>query len=109
MRISDWSSDVCSSDLQPPQAGPARPDGRTRWSCLNRPFAMPEPVHAWKFLNQPIFAQATATNPAKKRLRVFGGLGGECFAPLERLDRSEERRVGKNSGRTCITRWSPYH
>src|SRR3546814_17636664 len=73
MRISDWSSDVCSSDLaflprarstsrqaslgdrcrsgrpdQLPQAGPARPDGRTRWSCQNRPFAMPEPVHAWK-------------------------------------------------------------
>src|SRR3546814_1158514 len=47
---------------------------------------MPEPVHAWKFLNQPIFAQETATNPAKKRLRVFGGLGGECFATLERLD-----------------------
>src|SRR3546814_4072409 len=91
MRISDWSSDVCSSDLaflprarstsrqaslgdrcrsgrpdQLPQAGPARPDGRTRWSCLNRPFAMPEPVHAWKFLNQPIFAQETATNPAKR-------------------------------------------
>src|SRR3546814_10880131 len=33
MRISDWSSDVCSSDLQGRQAGrhrPCRPDGRAR-------------------------------------------------------------------------------
>src|SRR3546814_12377818 len=96
---------------------------------------MPEPVHAWKFLNQPIFAQETATNPAKKRLRVFGGLGGECFATLERLDQirrwicvpfahgwplrsppgwrcpplqsSDTRRVGEEGAVPCRYRRSP--
>src|SRR3546814_16182912 len=35
----------------------------------------------------------------------FGADGGEDAAPL----RSEERRVGKECGSTCRSRWSPYN
>src|SRR3546814_18460414 len=35
-----------------------------------------------------------------------GGAGDAEKAPFER---SEERRVGKESGSTCRSRWSPYH
>src|SRR3546814_4029794 len=33
MRMSDWSSDVCSSDLRPPVPGPARRDRGQARSC----------------------------------------------------------------------------
>ena len=29
--------------------------------------------------------------------------------PVENIARSEERRVGKECGCVCISRWSPYH
>src|SRR3546814_12156929 len=40
MRISDWSSDVCSSDLSPPRrrTWPARPNS-TPWSPISRASA----------------------------------------------------------------------
>src|SRR3546814_14759430 len=34
---------------------------------------------------------------------------GKIFAWREYLDRSEERRVGKECVSTCRSRWSPYH
>src|SRR3546814_9939073 len=86
MRISDWSSDVCSSDLlqrqcrhhaQLEEQGLGRKAGRDRVApcCLLRP-------------------------PGRDRRRV----------PEEGpLGRSEERRVGKECVSTCRSRWSPYH
>src|SRR3546814_2171357 len=46
MRISDWSSDVCSSDLQPPQRASAHPHRRAWY----RPEDPPTParVRAWR-------------------------------------------------------------
>jgi CTP:molybdopterin cytidylyltransferase MocA len=32
-----------------------------------------------------------------------------CIKALARIDRSEERRVGKECRRLCRSRWSPYH
>src|SRR3546814_15843043 len=34
---------------------------------------------------------------------------GYAVDPLDLLERSEERRVGKECGSTCRSRWSPYH
>src|SRR3546814_1040175 len=46
MRISDWSSDVCSSDLRPPHRAPACPArggaGRKRGRCGGRTSAASE-------------------------------------------------------------------
>src|SRR3546814_10322267 len=79
MRISDWSSDVCSSDLQ----AAAR-----LFDALHQADASAAP------------AIAVASIPAE-------GLGVAINDRLKR--RSEERRVGKECVSTCRSRWSPYH
>src|SRR3546814_1370299 len=98
MRISDWSSDVCSSDLG---HGPLRAD---------RPHDVEHvvdvlQVHAQAFqpvgdLAQHRFAFDTAG------LLEISELGD--FHAVE-PDRTEERRVGKECVSTCRSRWSPYH
>src|SRR3546814_16523761 len=83
MRISDWSSDVCSSDLQ-------TTDNRQR--CVE-----------CAFLKQPCFVVA---QPNVGCTAVFCCL----FDPRQRIEyRSEERRVGKECVSTCRSRWEPYH
>src|SRR3546814_6476041 len=86
MRISDWSSDVCSSDLQP-RTAPAASDSAgfatTRLGSKNR--VTPRPSQA---------AQAP-----------IGELNENKRGSSSR---SEERRVGKECVSTCRSRWSPY-
>src|SRR3546814_15620244 len=105
MRISDWSSDVCSSDLW---------TGKSRWRCRSRRFAAvrgPEPESAaipQSALQGSVafFGHDWAESTVVKRIRAFSGLGlrvvGFNF-------RSEERRIGKECVSTCRSRWSPYH
>src|SRR3546814_8941914 len=79
MRISDWSSDVCSSDLEAAaQAG-----------LDNVHF---EVAHAKSFPGDDY-----------DLVCVFDALH-DMGDP-----RSEERRVGKECVSTCRSRWSPYH
>ena len=40
---------------------------------------------------------------------VFGGFGGRSNEGRVNVDRSEERRVGKECPSKCRSRWSPYH
>src|SRR3546814_3877352 len=79
MRISDWSSDVCSSDLDVPVLV-----GYTRDDMTMMMYGMP-----W-------FGALDEAGLAKMAETNFG-------------DRSEERRVGKECVSTCRSRWSPYH
>src|SRR3546814_6062250 len=81
MRISDWSSDVCSSDLckQNNRESTAKETER----LLTRHFL--------------------ETLKEKK----LGDLETADFMAF--VDRSEERRVGKECVSTCRSRWSPYH
>src|SRR3546814_10455306 len=79
MRISDWSSDVCSSDLMRDDLVERRAHRRQ----LRRFTARLARRHQ---------------NAADDRL-----------AALHRGIRSEERRVGKECVSTCRSRWSPYH
>src|SRR3546814_17222947 len=97
MRISDWSSDVCSSDL----------DVAPFIDALDRVLAL--------------VARLAAQGIQLRHLDVGGGLGvryhdEQPIAPRDwaaalrpKLQRSEERRVGKECVRTCRFRWSPYH
>src|SRR3546814_2631601 len=89
MRISDWSSDVCSSDLA--------------WAALNeRALPLGIAVH-------PLEPQRDDLNTD---LRRFGSawLAENLRPQLTPVDaRSEERRVGKECVSTCRSRWSPYH
>src|SRR3546814_3947443 len=101
MRISDWSSDVCSSDLGTPLfAGDAAwktdasdgADAQARQVGDNH-----DGIHFF-----PIEARASPIDElCRKRSSALGALP----SPL----RSEERRVGKEGVRTFRSRWSPYH
>src|SRR3546814_14776756 len=95
MRISDWSSDVCSSDLNgglPHCAGSSR--GRLRQQACRR-----RAVHIHqRSPEQFIHIQSI------RRLQT-----GRSTQPPARQDRSEERRVGKACVSTCRLRWAPYH
>src|SRR3546814_11417887 len=82
MRISDWSSDVCSSDLR---RGAARAVQGPRASPCDRRSAHPIPG--------PVLARSAI---------AFG----DPVPPAPH--RSEERRVGKECVSTCRSRWSPY-
>src|SRR3546814_6820903 len=82
MRISDWSSDVCSSDLCHPLCAPSGEpeilaESRTR-----------------------IFGAVDAFLLQDRH---------DLFNEVPDRGRSEERRVGKECVSTCRSRWSPYH
>src|SRR3546814_9263247 len=97
MRISDWSSDVCSSDLM------LKKVADTQGRVLHEE-AHPE---AGGYFRSDHFNFAKAGVPA---LYVDGGEdlleGGKAAGEAAR---SEERRVGKECVSTCRSRWSPYH
>src|SRR3546814_19996223 len=101
MRISDWSSDVCSSDLLR--------------DCPGIPHAQAPFMNAGQLRKQ-----------AEDVLDVVDG-GGVAIIPLdvayailarteagirkifEVKRRSDERRVGKECVSTCRSGWAPYH
>src|SRR3546814_12110592 len=108
MRISDWSSDVCSSDLSTPGPTIEAVEGdRVR---IYVTYRLPEAtsVH-WHGILLPSGMDGVA------------GLNQPAIAPDETFVyeftlrqhgtqmRSEERRVGKECVSTCRSRGSPYH
>src|SRR3546814_2397403 len=87
MRISDWSSDVCSSDL----------DGHQSQDAL---LPLPE--------RGPSYDRARQRQDHQHCLDAHLS-GRHSRAELYRVEiRSEERRVGKECVSTCRSRWSPY-
>src|SRR3546814_7638386 len=94
MRISDWSSDVCSSDLQNfgteifPAIGPANTPAGDGSAAQ---------VHALDFrrINEDFEHRFR-----QRHFRQFPGI---------QFDRSEERRVGKECVSPCRSRCSQYH
>src|SRR3546814_1338512 len=103
MRISDWSSDVCSSDL----AARFLPGGKADHRGLGNvgePVADDlAPAADHRRLDEAEFAKGGAAD--------FGDEVGNRarFAAARTLIRSEERRVGKERVSTRRSRWSPYH
>src|SRR3546814_13208191 len=106
MRISDWSSDVCSSDLFAHFAKTVilyhRPHQtmsfRNRELKIARCACIPD--------NRQIAAELV-TVAAKIVIDAphwFLGVDED-----DGVGRSEERRVGKECVSTCRYRWSPYH
>src|SRR3546814_19491888 len=92
MRISDWSSDVCSSDLAGRSAARARSG---------------EADIIWDLLAMPRKAAGILAMRRRKVARNWPRRGGDS-APRAR-GRSEERRVGKECVSTGSYRWSTYH
>src|SRR3546814_3471601 len=94
MRISDWSSDVCSSDLRARSGGPFTvADGRRHPDDMT-------------------FEHAVLAHQSDRRMLALmdvAELGFFEIAGHIEAVRSEERRVGKECVSTCRSRWSPYH
>src|SRR3546814_12162669 len=100
MRISDWSSDVCSSDLKVhPMQKPEALLYRILLACTQ-----PGDV-----VLDPFFGTGTTGAVAKRLGRRWMGIEREDDYIAAAEDRSEERRVGKECVSTCRSRWSPYH
>src|SRR3546814_3293278 len=88
MRISDWSSDVCSSDLWFADA-----------------YGLTETVSGDTFLDRD--STITKLGSAGRTCQYLElDIWDESGASVRR--RSEERRVGKECVSTCRSRWSPY-
>src|SRR3546814_12827552 len=101
MRISDWSSDVCSSDL----AGFAELfDGR--WTILTPApgtdeAAIDKVADLWRACGSLVEIMEPAHHDMVLAITSH-------LPHLIAYTRSEERRVGKECVSTCRSRWSPY-
>src|SRR3546814_12903514 len=127
MRISDWSSDVCSSDLiLASRSG----DAGIRQNVLAEEVGV-NPGAMVRILDQAEAAgllerRASAEDRRVNTVHILPK--GQCLAekmeaavadlreallgdlPVEDIEtRSEARRVGKECVSTCRSRWSPYH
>src|SRR3546814_13773732 len=106
MRISDWSSDVCSSDLYP---GEIQPTGRPAEQQAPGDDADHQPKH-YAGIDAPEFHDARYGGRAElfaRPQRTGSELGAGADRCL-RSSRSEESRVGKECVSTCRSRWSRY-
>src|SRR3546814_20056389 len=115
MRISDWSSDVCSSDLRNVCLIPASAHGTNPASA--------------QLAGMDVVVVASDANgnvdlaDLRAKLAQVGdhlaalmitypsthGVFEESITQICDLVRSEERRVGKECVSTCRSRWSPSH
>src|SRR3546814_14795540 len=98
MRISDWSSDVCSSDLIEVAQARLALSSTAIWHGVVR--IEPLQLRGVQVTMSPS-SSAVASEP-------FAWPSYWPALPLS-LTRSEERRVGKECVSTCRSRWSTYH
>src|SRR3546814_15429440 len=103
MRISDWSSDVCSSDLATHAIGDR--GNRIVIDTYERVLGdNAKSDHRWRVEHAQIVSP--------EDIPRFGSLGViASMQPTHATSdmRSEERRGGKECVSTCRSRWSPYH
>src|SRR3546814_13243930 len=101
MRISDWSSDVCSSDLEETGLNASR-------NALQI-VTLLDAIENNK-IDAAIGGARRDEEKARAKERFFSHRDdfGQ-WDPKNQRPRSEERRVGKESVSTCRSRWSPYH
>src|SRR3546814_11873833 len=117
MRISDWSSDVCSSDLRAGRDGPRERPREQTWAPPSsaRRFVINRFLNAadtsaitpsgLRFLAVRLTLASVPLGPGAIRAFVKGARSTHPGG----LGRSEERRGGKGCVSKCRSRWSPYH
>src|SRR3546814_17754049 len=103
MRIIDWSSDVCSSDLKGCSGRKFNGAGVPRtWPCPLQPLAVDRPGR-----------MLSACPTGRAAAALLASAYGLLFDPFEHIAddavRSEERRVGQEAVSKFRSRWSPYH
>src|SRR3546814_12040372 len=137
MRISDWSSDVCSSDLLEWSKDLGRAnfiDAQAVCAGAGEGYRAPSPHEFVGIVNYDKEMPATdapgiesdwywtnqvdPSSPSDGAIYVFlhsGNVYGASraaaagFARCAACARSDERRVGQECVRTCRSRWSPAH
>src|SRR3546814_6765989 len=112
MRISDWSSDVCSSDLAgspgsaalsvAATAAGAATDGGAAWALLIAQ-AMSAATTNRNIMGSPSLSDFAQCGVATAASAEVTGIADRYTA----ADRPEGRRVGKGCVRTCRYRWLP--
>src|SRR3546814_16858729 len=118
MRISDWSSDVCSSDL-------LRSPWTDAWEAEGAPKPLPMPLQS--LVSEPALrkvdklsegghegAKALATSWVGQGVGLMNEAMGagqvvQAFKEDWVAARSEERRVGEAWVSTCRSGWAQYH
>src|SRR3546814_19198961 len=115
MRISDWSSDVCSSDLRGTQEQLAV---LTRIAFADLLIEKGKPASlmlddALVFADDDRFEVMLdiLTEAAQRMQIIILSCRTSAYRGLDanRILRSDERRVGNGCVRTCRSRWAPYH
>src|SRR3546814_18148589 len=95
MRISDWSSDVCSSDLE-------EGDLHGCIRCERRAQEIPG-------RRQGLVTIGLRAAPLRFKPAALFNCAAHCVEAVIRRERSEERRVGNECVSRCRCRWSPYN
>src|SRR3546814_14621544 len=126
MRISDWSSDVCSSDLvtSPPATGmTGKVSGPRLGGLVLQHLGLlargdgdaPRPLGLGDLAHQ-LDGEQAVLEPRTGHLDVVGkveapleGTGGDAAMEILHPVRSEERRVGEECVSTWRLRWSPVY
>src|SRR3546814_13412084 len=105
MRISDWSSDVCSSDLLFNHSEGSKKARENIWRLSSD-------------IKSSVASLPLDSSVSTSWMNYLGRIGNyakeadRSVEPEEYykvMSRSEERRVGKECVSTCRSRWSPYH
>src|SRR3546814_12209709 len=120
-RISDWSSDVCSSDLLRQshvvrlETRPANLEGArevaARDLVRNALRMRPDRIILGEVRGAEAIEmlQAMSTGHDGSMATIHANSARDALGRLEMLLSSEDRRVGKECVSTCRSRWSPCH
>src|SRR3546814_12035357 len=104
MRISDWSSDVCSSDLYDSDVAAGQNRVLLAWDRLILPGGQSI------LLDRLPGADAAGMAGLEDQTNYhWGNMLKAAFISTLLGARSEERRVGKECVSTCRSRWLPIH
>src|SRR3546814_15474765 len=106
MRISDWSSDVCSSDLEVTNCPSTCSDN----NCNGYPGATVQAPGGKGGSTSAAHCQLACMSNCPSSLNAAGGVAGTSGQCGDNgTARSEGRRGGKEWVSTCKSRWSPEH
>src|SRR3546814_21130510 len=111
MRISDWSSDVCSSDLLTwmTDLGSVPVVFKTGIKIRNAIYDYDDTSDNYRYEYIGSLTNEELLRSVQSPSELSYGDTGATVSTITGSDSSEERRVGKECGGTCRSRWCPDH